>query len=200
MSVFWPSLRKLQPVVLIVDDLQWADSASLELLRHVLASDALNRVLVLATYRDSETFSSGALVDTLAELRRLQGVSRIELVGLDMTGVMALLEAGAGHPMGEDGASLARAIYRETDGNPFFVTEVLRNLAESGAIRQDAGGRWVTESALDMTSLPDSVREVITARVIRLGADALKVLSVASVIGRDFDVAASRPLHQLHRG
>ena len=178
-----------QPVVLIVDDLQWADTASLELLRHVLASDALSRVLVLATYRDSETFSSGSLVDTLAELRRLPGVSRIELAGLDMTGVVALLEAGAGHPVGEDGSSLARAIYRETDGNPFFATEVLRNLAESGAIRQDAGGRWVTESALDMTSLPDSVREVITARVFRLGADALGVLSVASVIGRDFDVA-----------
>ena len=78
--------------------------------------------------------------------------------------------------------------HRETDGNPFFVSEVVRNLVETGAIGQDAEGRWVAEDSLDATALPDSVREVIGARVLRLGKEAGRILSVASVIGRDFDL------------
>ena len=60
-------------------------------------------------------------------------------------------------------------MYRETDGNPFFVSEVLRHLAETGAISQDATGRWVADDSLEQMALPDSVREVIGARVGRLG-------------------------------
>ena len=116
------------------------------------------------------------------------GVSRINLAGLDDTGVMALMEAGAGHRLDEAAVGLAHAISRETDGNPFFVSEVLRNLVETGAIGQDSEGHWVAEDSLDTTALPDSVREVIGARVLRLGKEAGRVLSVASVIGRDFDL------------
>jgi tetratricopeptide (TPR) repeat protein len=83
---------------------------------------------------------------------------------------------------------LAHAVYRETDGNPFFVSEVLRHLAETGALYQDASGRWVSDLSLDEVTLPDSVREVIGARVGRLGQEAAKVLSIAAVIGRDFDL------------
>ena len=86
------------------------------------------------------------------------------------------------------GVGLAHAIYRETDGNPFFVGEVLRNLVETGAIRQNNEGRWVPEATLDVTALPDSVREVVGARVLRLGKEAGRILSVAAVIGRDFDL------------
>jgi class 3 adenylate cyclase/tetratricopeptide (TPR) repeat protein len=177
-----------QPVVLVLDDLQWADKGSLLLLRHLVASDVPMRLLVVGTYRDSELANANALVDTLASLRRLDRVSRIELVGLDDTGVMALMEAAAGHRLDDDAVGLAHAIYRETDGNPFFVSEVLRNLTETGAIRQNAEGRWVAEDSLDAMALPDSVREVIGARVLRLGPEAGRVLSVASVIGRDFDL------------
>ena len=86
------------------------------------------------------------------------------------------------------GSGLAHAVYRETDGNPFFVGEVLRHLSETGAIHQDAAGRWVAEDSLEQIALPDSVREVIGARVARLGKEAARVLSVAAVIGRDFDL------------
>jgi class 3 adenylate cyclase len=177
-----------QPVVLVLDDLQWADKGSLLLLRHLASADPTMRVLVLGTYRDSELSTADALVDTLAALHRLDGITRIDLVGLDDTGVVALMEAGAGHPLDDAALSLARAIYRETDGNPFFVSEVLRNLVETGAIGQDAEGRWVAEDTLDATVLPDSVREVIGARVLRLGKEAGRILSMAAVIGRDFDV------------
>ena len=86
-----------QPVVLVLDDLQWADKGSLLLLRHLASADPTMRVLILGTYRDSELSTADALVDTLAALRRLDGVSRIDLVGLDDAGVVALMEAGAGH-------------------------------------------------------------------------------------------------------
>jgi tetratricopeptide (TPR) repeat protein len=146
------------------------------------------RVMIVGTYRDSELSNADALVEALAAFRRLEGVSRIDLVGLDDTGVVALMEAGAGHPLDDAAVGLAHAIYRETDGNPFFVSEVLRNLVETGAIGQDAEGHWVAEDSLDTAALPDSVREVIGARVLRLGKDAGRVLSVAAVVGRDFDL------------
>ena len=86
-----------QPVVLVLDDLQWADKASLQLLRHLIAADQPMRVLVLGTYRDSELSRSHPLLETLAALHRQHGVARIELAGLDDTGVVALMEAAAGH-------------------------------------------------------------------------------------------------------
>jgi class 3 adenylate cyclase/tetratricopeptide (TPR) repeat protein len=182
------TLSHSQPVVLVLDDLQWADKGSLLLLRHLAAAGQAIRVLILGTYRDRELSSSHPLTSTLAALHRQSRVSRIELAGLDDTGVVALLEATAGHTLDDAGVALAHAVYRETDGNPFFVTEVLRHLSETGAIYQDATGRWTAEASLEQLALPDSVRMVIGARVGRLGKDAERVLSVASVIGRDFDL------------
>jgi class 3 adenylate cyclase len=182
------TLAQHLPVILVLDDLQWADKGSLLLLRHLASADPTMRVMIVGTYRDSELSNADALVDVLAALRRLEGVSRIDLVGLDDMGVVALMEAGAGHPLDDAAIALAHAIYQETDGNPFFVSEVLRNLVETGAIGRDAEGHWVAEDSLDTATLPDSVREVIGARVLRLGKDAGRVLSVASVIGRDFDL------------
>ena len=79
----------------------------------------------------------------------IPGVSRIELSGLDDTGVVALVEAAAGYALDEAAVGLAHALYQETDGNPFFVGEVLRHLSETRAIYLDATGRWVTEQRPD---------------------------------------------------
>ncbi len=181
-------VSRRQPVVLVLDDLHWADKASLALLRHLAAADTTMRVLVVGTYRDNELSQSHPLLDTLAALRRQTGVSRVELAGLDDTGVLAFLEAAAGQTLDTAGVGLAHAVYRETDGNPFFVSEVLRHLAETGAIFQDDTGRWTADDSLGQMGLPDSVREVIGARVGRLGPGAGRVLSTAAVIGRDFDL------------
>ena len=185
---FFATLSERQPIVLVLDDLQWADKASLLLLRHLVASEVEMRLLVVGTYRNGELAYADALVETLAALRRQDRVSRIELAGIDDTDVVALMEAVAGHQLDGDVQRLAHAIYRETDGNPFFVGEVLRHLTDTGMIGQNAEGRWVAEGPLDGFSLPDSVREVIAARVRRLGKEAGNVLSVAAVIGRDFDL------------
>jgi class 3 adenylate cyclase/tetratricopeptide (TPR) repeat protein len=177
-----------QPVVLVLDDLQWADEGSLLLLRHLTAAEQSMRVLVLGTYRDSELSRSHPLLNALAALRRWSQVSRVQLTGLDDAGVVAIVEALAGYTLDDAAVSLAHAVYRETDGNPFFVSEILRNLSETGAIYQDATGRWVTQGAAAQSALPESVREVIGARVGRLGQRAETILSLAAVIGRDFDL------------
>jgi class 3 adenylate cyclase len=176
-----------QPVVLVLDDLQWADQGSLLLLRHLAAAGDSMRVLILGTFRDTELSRSHPLLDTLAALHREGSVTRIELTGLDGAGVVSFLEAAAGHELDDAGIGLAHAVHRETDGNPFFVSEVLRHLSETGAIYQDAEGRWTTADSVDRVALPDSVREVIGARIGRLGESAEHVLSLAAVIGRDFE-------------
>jgi class 3 adenylate cyclase/tetratricopeptide (TPR) repeat protein len=177
-----------QPVLLILDDLQWADKPSLQLLRHVVANLESARLLIMATFRDTELSGSHPLTEVLAALQRERGVRFIELKGFDDTGVLAFMEAAAGHHLGDDGVGLAHALYRETDGNPFFVGVVLLNLIETGAIYQDDSGRWAAGGDLSEIALPSSVRQVISARVARLGDRAGRILSTAAVIGRDFDL------------
>ncbi len=177
----------LQPTVLVLDDLQWSDAQSLRLLRHVVTTVESARLLVLGTFRDTELAPSNPLPELLGALQRERGVDRIELKGFDDGGVLAFMEAAAGQRLEEAATALAHALCLETDGNPFFVGEVLRSLMETGAIYQDDGGRWTAAGELSEMVLPNSVREVITARVGRLGARAGRVLAMAAVIGRDFD-------------
>ena len=177
----------MQPTVLVLDDLQWSDSQSLRLLRHVVATVDSARLLVLATFRDSELSPSNPLRDLLGSLQREPTISRIQLKGFDDTGVLAFMEAAAGQPLEEAATDLAHALRLETEGNPFFVGEVLRSLTETGAIYQDDRGRWTAAGEMSEMVLPNSVREVIFARVGRLGTQAARVLSMAAVIGRDFD-------------
>lgn len=177
----------LQPTMLVLEDMQWSDRQSLRLLRHVVTTVESARLLVLGTFRDSELSPSNPLRDLLGDLQREPGVSRIELKGFDDTGVLAFMEAAAGQRLEEAATDLAHALRLETEGNPFFVGEVLRNLMETGAIYQDDRGRWTAAGEMSGVALPNSVREVISARVGRLGAQAGRVLSMAAVIGRDFD-------------
>ncbi len=177
----------LHPIVLVFDDIQWSDSQSLRLLQHVVTTVESERLFVLGTFRDTELSPSNPLVDFLGALQREPGISRIELKGFDDTGVLAFMEAAAGQRLEEAATDLAHALRLETEGNPFFVGEVLRSLMETGAIYQDDRGRWTAAGEMSEMALPNSVREVISARVGRLGAQAARVLSMAAVIGRDFD-------------
>lgn len=177
-----------QPIVLVVDDLQWADKASLLFLRHLAATTQPMRLLVLGTFRDSELSNTHPLLEALATLHRQAGVTRLELAGMDQSEVVAFMEAAAGYSLDETEIGLADAVHRETEGNPFFVTEVLRHLSESGAISRDAEGRWRAVGPIEDMILPDSLREVIGARLGRLGEETGRVLTMAAAIGRDFDL------------
>ena len=177
-----------QPVVLLLDDLHWADVPTLALLKHVVSGSAGWPVLVVGTYRDSDLSREHPLTATLADLRRVEGVERVALEGLSIHEVAGLMEAAAGHEMDDTGLALAAQIAAETDGNPFFSAEMLRHLSESGTIVQGADGRWQLKAELTALGLPQSVREVVGRRVERLGDEVRGVLSCAAVIGRDFDV------------
>ena len=178
----------LTPITLMIDDLHWADKPTLVLLRHVLQSATPMRVQVIATYRDAEADSSAHLLEFLAALRREPVVDWITLSGLDDVDIVDMIEREVGHTLDADGIKLARVLRRDTDGNPFFASEMLRHLVESGFLVRRDGEGWVTPEALQMVGLPQSVRDVISQRVARLGAPAQQVLRLASVIGREFDL------------
>jgi class 3 adenylate cyclase/tetratricopeptide (TPR) repeat protein len=175
-----------QPVVVVLDDVHWADKPSLVLLRHVFRSSTPMRLFVVATYRDTDLDRSHPLADVLADLRRQPGVERLDLHGLDEDEVTSLMTKTAGHELDPPGLELAHALHSETEGNPFFVGEVLRHLAESGAIVQ-RDGRWT--AGLDGIGIPEGIREVIGRRLSRLSEDVNRALSVAAVIGPTFDLA-----------
>ena len=176
-----------RPTILVLDDLQWSDTPTLHLLRYVVANAESSRLYVLGTFRDTEVSPSSPLNDLLGALRREPRVRRMHLEGFDDTGVLAFVEAAAGQHLEGTELELARAVCRETEGNPFFVGEVLRSLIETGAVYRNEGGRWTAVGDWSDMELPNSVREVISARVARLGESAGQVLTLAAVIGREFD-------------
>ncbi|MCW3068911.1 MAG: serine/threonine protein kinase [Solirubrobacterales bacterium] len=176
------------PLCVVLDDLHWADAQSLALLKHLLRALEQGSLQVIATFRDSELGKDHPLTNVLADLRRLDGVQRIALHGLGAGDVAEIMTAVAGHELEADGLELAAQIAAETDGNPFFVGEVLHGLSESGALLFDeATGRWRIDNFAGI-ALPASVREVIERRVERLGEESLEPLRLAAVIGREFDL------------
>jgi class 3 adenylate cyclase len=176
------------PLVLLLDDLHWADAGTLDLLRHVLTGDPTLPLLVIGTFRDADVGADDPMAALLAALHRERGVARLPLRGLGDDELLAFLEMVAGHEMNEDGLVLRDTLAAETDGNPFFVRELLRHLTATGLIYRDAAGRWRTTDDLRTAGLPVSIREVVGQRVRALGPETHRVLTLASVIGRDFDL------------
>jgi hypothetical protein len=162
---------------------------SLLLLRHLAGQGALPRGLIIATYRSSELGREHPLTAVLADLRRQEGIERVALTGLHDAEVVELIQGAAGHDLDAEGLALASEIVRETDGNPFFVTEMLRHLRDSGEIVQDQQGRWRPAASIREVGLPESVREVVARRVERLDPEAASALRAAAVIGQEFELA-----------
>jgi class 3 adenylate cyclase/tetratricopeptide (TPR) repeat protein len=175
------------PVLVILDDLHWADRPTLLLLKHLVASSTDYRLLLLATYRESDIGPDHPLTSLLSDLYRESSVARLPLAGLDPHEIVEFIDEMAGHPVELVGLTLAREVHRETAGNPFFAGELLRHLTETGVIAKQADGRWALTGTLSGHRLPPSVREVIGRRVQRLSDETRVILSVASVIGSDFD-------------
>ena len=170
------------PVLLVLDDLHWADEATLLLLRQILRAPVAH-ILVVVTYRDTEVSRGHPLAALLADLRREVGVRRIALHGLTPDSVERIMTGGAGPS--EAVAQLSTRITEETDGNPFFVTEVVRHLFEQGHLRQE-GSEVRLDRVVDSIDVPEGIREVVGRRLSRLSASCNQVLAVASVIGRHF--------------
>ncbi|HEY0189478.1 MAG TPA: BTAD domain-containing putative transcriptional regulator, partial [Kofleriaceae bacterium] len=170
------------PLLLVLEDLQWADRPTLLLLKHLLTTPAHPRMLVLATHRADEPDGAGPLADLLAELHREPAIVRLELEGLRDDEVAELV-ATAETPLLP---AAVRALARGTGGNPFFLTELLRTLGEApeGELPAAALGDAAPGERLP---LPGGVRETISRRVRRLGEPTTQALGGAAVLGVEFD-------------
>jgi predicted ATPase len=174
------------PIVFVIDDLHWATKPTLLLLSHLIRSDQAMSVLLLATYRDSPLDVTPEVADAVAELLRQPGVGRLRLGGLDEAGVATMIEAHASRELDDAGRTVARIIHGEMAGNPFFVREVLRHLAEKDDVaRLDA--EWMA-GGVAKVDVPDSVREVVGRRLTRLPDKTDEILALAAVLGEHFDL------------
>ena len=178
---------KQQPVVLLLDDLHWAGAPELLLLKHILKTSMPFRLLIMGTYRDTDLTRNHPLTAMLADFRRETGVERIALHGLDEAAVVGLVTAADGHALTEPGIALARALHRETEGSPFFIGEYLRTLTESGAVFRE-NDRWTFKGDIAGLGIPEGIKEAIGRRLNRLSDETNKILHLAAVIGRQFDV------------
>ena len=169
-------LTTRSPVVLVIDDLHWAGGPTVSLLRH-LAHQVRRPLLCVATFRDTDAGEASALRDMLAGVHRRPNLHRMSLTGLDREGVVSLVEARAGRVLEAGELRLAAQIHDETGGNPFFVTQLVRHVFETGT---DGPG---VVGVAEPFQLPDGVRDVIRRRIDRLPPTAQQVLRVAAVIG-----------------
>lgn len=157
-----------RPVLLVIDDLHWADRGTGQIVQHVLASIDHRAVAVAITYRTTEAEGSADLVQLIAQLRRLGNVERVSLDGLDVDDIQSLASA-SGHAGDEH---LARLVHERTGGNAFFAAEVLRNLDPD------------TDPSVGVDAIPSAVHDVVVARVMKMTPAARELLSGASVFGR----------------
>ena len=185
-ATFFKNASQTQPMILVLEDLHWADKPSLLLLEFLASQIAETRLLVVGTYRDAELTRDHPLSETLAQLYRSPEFRSTALSGLEPTDVGRFLQGVSGS---EASQILVDAIYAHTEGNPFFMAEVIRLLGERGAL-EEASGYGVPANL----GIPQGVRDVIHQRLGRLSANCVQILTTASVIGREFDFGLLRNL------
>jgi DNA-binding SARP family transcriptional activator len=172
-------LAEVRPLLVVVDDLHWADVPSLSLLAFLAAELKDARLVVVGTYRDVEALAGQPLAETLGALAREPVVERISLGGLDRAGVARLIGRTIG---GRPAEPLVQAVHDRCGGNPFFITELLRLLQSERALAAPDA------AAAARRDIPVGVRDVLRARLARLPAQTGTVLMVAAVAGRRFDL------------
>ncbi len=180
-TTFLHNAASVQPLVIVLEDLHWADRGTLDLLLHVARNLEGARLLIVGTYRDVEVDRSHPLSATLGELRRVGTFARIPLRGLTVDEVHRMYEAirGQATPWGQ-----AEAVHRQTEGNPLFVQEVLRYLVEEGIVVRE-GNRYVAQGG-EGVGIPEGLRDVVGRRLSRLSEKTNQVLAIAAVMGREF--------------
>ena len=186
-AAFLKTASQRQPLVLVLDDLHWADQPSLLLLQFVARELGGARLLLIGTYRDVELSRQHPLAEALGELTRERLFQRVLLRGLTQEDVGRFIEmtSGASAPRG-----LVEAVHTQTEGNPLFVTEVVRLLVQEGELSAEK----VHETDSWTIRIPEGVREVIGRRLNRLSQRCNEALTVASILGREFTLAQLRPL------
>lgn len=180
-AAFLASLAVSGPLVLVLDDLQWADAASCDLLVHLANRLFSSSFLIVGAYRDSETAGNPPLLRTLAELNRRRLLLTLRLPPLDEHESRSL---AANLLQDLIAPELADMLQRHAEGNPFFLEELLRALLDDGALVWQTD-RWGLDKPASL--LPPQVAEAIRMRLDRLDQSVVAVLRVAAVFGRTFD-------------
>jgi len=173
-----------RPTVLLLDDLHRADASTIELLAHIMRRPQQLPLLIIGTYRETDLSPGHPLTEALADLRRERLFERLPVTGLDEPEVGVLVASWAGQHAPD---TLTRMIHGRTEGNPFFVEELLRHLAETNAMYDDDGR---LRDDLTPAGIPEGVKEMINRRLSRLSERSNSVLAIASVIGREFGIDA----------
>ena len=178
-----------QPLAIFLEDLQQADHPSLMLLAFIARELAHSRVFLLGTYRDDELPGDHYLNEVLTALSKERGYARVKLRGLSDQHVKAMLEAVLQQPLQRrEELTLADAICRESEGNPYFTEEIVRHLIDSEVLDW-RDGRWVTELPEgEELGIPRGVHEVVSRRLNKLPTETLELLMTAAVIGREFNL------------
>lgn len=176
-AAFLRSASAAQPLLIVLDDLNVADTPSLLLLQFVAGELSETRILLVGAYRDVEVAPGGAFASTVRELARQRVTRRLHIGGLAERDVARFIELSGGIA---PRASLVAAVYQETEGNPLFVGEVVRLLADEGRLETAA-----TEPSWHLR-IPESAGDVIERRLERLSDPCNEVLTLASVVGREF--------------
>ena len=176
------------PVLLVLEDLHWADPSTLQLTRHLVRSGAVARMLVVATFRDAESDVPADLGAALVDLYRSEGVARIRLGGLSEAeiGEFVLLTTGV-----DPTPELTATVVALTGGNAFLITELWRELVDCDAVEIGPRRATLARPAADL-GVPTSVREVVNQRLSRLDAATNEILELAAVIGPGFELATVR--------
>ncbi|MEE8384576.1 MAG: AAA family ATPase [Dehalococcoidia bacterium] len=171
-----------RPMLLVIEDIQWVESASCVLLRHLASTLPTAPIFILATCREEDIEASPPLTAALAEFGRVQAYRRVRLSGLSAPAIRELLAAmGRGDPP----EGLVAALFQATAGNPFFVAELINHLDTEGMLL-DRDGQWQANLSPETWDVPAGVRAVTQRRLGRLGEETRKVLNTASVAGREF--------------
>lgn len=176
------------PLVLSLDDLQWADEPTLALLHHVVRTNRTNPILILATVRDTVLTATTPLTQAMVLLGREADLQRIHLSGLSAEEIVGLLLVSDDDTsVGTRDHSLAQALHRDTSGNPLFVQEVLQHLRDTGSLAREAGA-WRTPRSVSELQVPERVQDVIGERLTHLSEPAQQLMVHAAVLGSEFSL------------
>jgi DNA-binding CsgD family transcriptional regulator/tetratricopeptide (TPR) repeat protein len=180
-----------QPLLFVLEDCHWADTPTLVLLRHLARASSEVRVLVLATFRDTEADIPGVLADVLADLRRSDEVVRLHLGGLSEEDVGEFVRRVGGGEIDPAEPGLSRALRDLTEGNAFLLCELWRALVETDAFAIEQGTLRLTRPLQEIAT-PQSVREVVSQRLTRLDPASRDLLELAAVAGPEFELDVLR--------
>jgi serine/threonine protein kinase len=180
---WFSSLARDRQLMMVVDDIHWADSGSLALLRFLARRLQRRRALIVATYREVELDASLPFQEMLADVNRERLATRIKLSSLDKTETQELLTTLFSEEVTSD---FLDGIYRETEGNPFFIEEVCKALVDSGKLYYE-DGHWQRPDHIEDLEIPQGVRLAIQSRLGKLSAEEQHTLQVAALLGREFE-------------